>query len=229
MSAKLLIVDDEPTILLTFRAALETDGYQVQEASTADEALMAFKAEHYDLAILDLRIGADSGLHILEKMRLAGIRTPAMMLTAYGSIRDAVRAMKLGAIDFLEKPVEPKGLRKIVAEVLERHSAESAQPDPLTFESLLNAAKKAVNLQKFAEAESALAGALKLNDRSPDAHNLAGVLHEIHGDYDAAKRSYGQAIRLDRHYQPAQQNMRRIYELFHFGSSEEPILLETQP
>lgn len=60
---------------------------------------------------------------------------------------------------------------------------------------------------------------------SPEVFNLGGVLFEMLEDYDRAKRYYGQAIRLDRNYEPVQQNMRRIYELFHFGSSKEPFNL----
>lgn len=52
--------------------------------------------------------------------------------------------------------------------------------------------------------------------------NLLGVCAEHHGDYDRAKHFYGAAIRVDRHFEPAQQNMRRVFELFHFGESQEP-------
>ena len=83
----ILIIDDERTIRLTFRLALETEGYQVQEAASADEARMAFRAEKYDLVVLDLRIGEDNGLDVLTEMRQRGIQTPTLMITAYGSIR----------------------------------------------------------------------------------------------------------------------------------------------
>ena len=65
----------------------------------------------------------------------------------------------------------------------------------------------------------------KLRTDSPEVFNLGGVLFEMLEDYDRAKRYYGQAIRLNRNYEPAQQNMRRIYELFQFGSSKEPFNL----
>ena len=123
-SGKVFIVDDERTIRLTFRLALETDGYDVQEAASADEAMMGLRSEVYDLVVLDLRIGEDNGLDVLAAMRKGGVQTPTLMITAYGSIRNAVRAMQLGAIDFLEKPIEPVALRKIVAETVGRHQAD---------------------------------------------------------------------------------------------------------
>jgi lipoprotein NlpI len=67
--------------------------------------------------------------------------------------------------------------------------------------------------------------ALELNPKSVEAFNLAGVLAEISEDYNQAKKYYGQAIRLDKQYEPAQQNMRRLFEVEHFGSSKEPVNL----
>ena len=223
--AKIFIIDDERTIRLTFRLALETDGYDVEEAASSDEAMMGFKAEKYDLVILDLRIGEDSGLDVLAAMRQHGIQTPTLMITAYGSIRNAVRAMQLGAIDFLEKPIEPVALRKLVADILSRHQPRPDHVRPGSPEDHLREGKRLINLQQFDAAAEKITTALKLDDRSPEVHNLRGILFEIAGDYEAARKSYGQAIRLDSHHEGAQQNMRRIYELFNFGSSQEAIHL----
>ncbi len=223
--AKIFIIDDERTIRLTFRLALETDGYDVEEAASADEAMMGFKSEKYDLVILDLRIGEDSGLDVLAAMRQRGVQTPTLMITAYGSIRNAVRAMQLGAIDFLEKPIEPTALRKLVADILGRHRPRPEHVRPGSLEDHLREGKRLINLQQFDAAAEKITAALKLDDRSPEVHNLRGILYEISGDYEAARKSYGQAIRLDSKHEGAQQNMRRIYELFNFGSSQEAIHL----
>ena len=221
-SGKIFVIDDERTIRLTFRLALETDGYEVQEAGSADEAMMGFQAERYDLVVLDLRIGEDSGLDVLAEMRRRGIQTPTLMITAYGSIRNAVRAMQLGAIDFLEKPIEPIALRAIVAEIVGRHQPRASHVELGSQEDFLREAKRLVNLQDFQAAARMVAEALRIDDRSPEAHNLQGVLFEIAGDYDAAKKSYGRAIKLDARHPAAQQNMRRLFELFNFGRSDEP-------
>ena len=228
MSAKIFIVDDERTIRLTFRTALETEGYEVQEAASADEAMMGYKTEPFDMVILDLRIGDDNGLKLLEQMRAVGIETPGVMITAYGSVRDAVRAVKLGAIDFLPKPIEPATLRTLVMEVLRRHAhvaPTEIETEPHTFQDFLRVAKRQINLRDFPAAQASLEAALRLDERSAEsleAHNLTGVLQEMQGNYDAAQRAYGQAIKLNSRYEPAQENMRRIYELFHFGTSKRP-------
>ena len=222
-SGRIFVVDDERTIRLTFRHALETDGYEVHEAGSADEARMAFKYERYDLVVLDLRLGGDSGLDVLAEMRENGIKTPTLMITAYGSIRSAVRAMQLGAIDFLEKPVEPGTLRAAVTEIVRRHRPTSELVEPGTSPGLLREAKRLINLQNFDMASRIVAEALGVDDRSADAHNLQGVLHEIAGNYDDARKSYGHAIALVSNHPAAQQNMRRLYELFNFGSSRESL------
>ena len=220
---KIFIIDDERTIRLTFRMALETDGYTVEEAASADEAMMGFRSEKYDLVILDLRLGEDSGLNVLADMRRDGIQTPTLMITAYGSIRNAVRAMRLGAIDFLEKPIEPTALRKLAAEILGRHQVRSGPIEFGSTEDFLREAKRLINLQGFEMAGRMISEALSFDEHSPEAHNLQGVLHEIAGNYDAAKKSYGNAIKLEPNHAAAQQNMRRLFELFNFGRSEEPL------
>jgi FixJ family two-component response regulator len=180
----------------------------------------------FDLAVLDLRMPEVGGLELLEKMRQRGIQTPVVIITAFGDIPHAVRAMKLGAIDFLEKPLTPEMLRSTVAEVLRRHEAPSPlRANPQTFDELVEAAKRSLNLREFSEARKYIARALEIRSDSPEVFNLGGVLFEMLEDYDRAKRYYGQAIRLQRNYEPAQQNMRRIYELFQFGSSQEPFNL----
>ena len=226
MKPSLLIVDDEPNVRFTYRAALETEGWAVEEAPDGGAALRLMDQTSFDLAVLDRRMPEVGGLELLEKMRERGIQTPVVIITAFGDIPHAVRAMKLGAIDFLEKPLTPEMLRSTVAEVLRRHESPSPlRANPQTFDELVEAAKRLLNLREFSEARKYIARALEIRSDSPEAFNLGGVLFEMLEDYDRAKRYYGQAIRLQRNYEPAQQNMRRIYELFQFGSSKEPFNL----
>ena len=226
MKPSILIVDDEPNVRFTYRAALETEGWAVQEAPDGGAALRLMDQTSFDLAVLDMRMPEVGGLELLEKMRQRGIQTPVVIITAFGDIPHAVRAMKLGAIDFLEKPLTPEMLRSTVAEVLRRHESPSPpRANPQTFDELVEAAKRLLNLREFSEARKYIARALEIRSDSPEAFNLGGVLFEMLEDYDRAKRYYGQAIRLQRNYEPAQQNMRRIYELFQFGSSKEPFNL----
>lgn len=235
MSKQILVVDDEPNVRLNYRVTLETEGFSVKEANSGAKALEKFSAGHFDLAILDMRMPEMDGLDLLAEMRQRGVDTPAVIITAYGDIPHAVRAMKLGAIDFLKKPVTPEQLRQIAAEVMVRHE-KPASPIPevvakpgMSPEDLhvlyLENAKRLLNLRHFEQARDNLAKAMTLNPLSAEAFNLSGVLFEMLEDYGRARRHYGQAIKLDKNYEPAQQNMRRLYELFQYGSSKEPFAM----
>jgi len=224
MSTKILLVDDEPNVRLNYRITLETEGYEVFEAESSASALQQFLEHSFAVAVLDMRMPGMDGLELLAKMREVGITVPAMIVTAYSDVPHAVQAMKLGAIDFLQKPLRPEDLRRIVAEIVKRHAPQKDHPAE-TFNSHIVAAKRCLNLRSFALARIHLVKALELNAKSVEAFNLAGVLAEMLDDYDKAKKYYGQAIKLDKNYEPAQQNMRRLFELQYFGSSSEPFNL----
>jgi DNA-binding NtrC family response regulator len=173
---RVLIVDDEPNVRLNFRTALETEHCDVFEATSAGQALELLAEHSFALAILDLRMPGMDGLELLAKMRENGIKVPAVMATAYGDVPNAVKAMKLGAIDFLQKPLRPNDLRDIVDEITKR----DARPEETeTFNAHLVAAKRCLNLGAFRKARLHLVKALELNPKSVEASNLAGVLAEI--------------------------------------------------
>jgi DNA-binding NtrC family response regulator len=234
MNKRVLIVEDERNVRLTYRAALETEGFEVTEAESGSAAVEKFAQSKFDVAVLDLRMPGMDGLELLEVMREKNIKTPAVIITAYGDVPNAVKAMKLGAIDFLAKPVTPEQLRSILNEVIERHAFPTVPDRKAGLATLkykvepnihLLAAKRAINNREFEEARGHLAEVIKQNDRMIEAHNLLGVLFEMKHEYSIAKRCYGRAIAIDSNYEPAQQNMRRLYELFQFGSSKEPVNL----
>jgi DNA-binding response OmpR family regulator len=227
MNAKILVVDDEPNVRLGYRTTLEAEGYTIVEAHCGAKALDDLADGSFDLAILDLRMPDMDGLELLGQMRKHGYVTPSVIITAHGDVPHAVHAMKLGAIDFLQKPLTPEELRNVVSDVLARHSTSATPPaQPRDdFDSHIVTAQRLLNLRDFGRAKKHLIRALELNDKSAEAFNLTGVLFEMQEDYDRAKKYYGQAIKLDKRYEPAQQNMRRIFELFNFGSSKEPVAL----
>jgi DNA-binding response OmpR family regulator len=224
--ASILVVDDERNVRLMYRAALDSM-FHVDEAESAAKALEMFLDRRYDVGILDLRMPEMTGLDLLARMNEVGITTPVVFITAYADVPNAVSAMKCGAIDFLQKPITPDQLRAIVKDVLVRHVEEDRKaPGQHDFEYYLRCGKRAINLRDFSAARRNLIAALELNPDSPQALNLAGVMFEMREEFDQARRYYGRAIKLNKDFEPAQANMRRIYELFNFGSSEEPFNLE---
>jgi DNA-binding NtrC family response regulator len=232
VNKNIIVVDDEPNVRLGYRVTLETEGFAVHEANGSTQAMEAFDEQTFDLAILDMRMPEMDGLDLLAAMRERGLNTPTVIITAYGDVPHAVKAMKLGAIDFLRKPLTPEQLRALVAEVIARHETPAAidlPPVSLKYRTdgsfHLLAAKRAINYRDFNLAREHLTEALKQNDYVIEVHNLLGVLSEMNEDYKTAKKCYGRAIAINSNYEPAQQNMRRIFELFNFGSSKEPFNL----
>ncbi len=216
---RILIVDDERNVRLTYRVALETDGHRSAEAASAAEALTALQRAPFDLILLDLRMPGTDGLELLRLMRGRGIATPVVIVTAYGSLPDAAQAMRLGAIDFLQKPLRPADLRRSVAESGVASSASAvAQGSELD----LDRVRSLIHASDLRAAQAAVLRALEADERSPDAFNLAGVIAEMKGDLRQARKLYGRAIWLDTNHDAAQGNMRRLFELNHLGSSNEP-------
>jgi DNA-binding NtrC family response regulator len=187
MSKAVLIVDDEPNVRLMYRAALAGLGYDVHEAISAEAALEQFRVQKYDAAILDLRMPGMNGLELLEKMHEVGIQTPVAFITAYGDEPNAVRAMELGAIDFLSKPPTPEQLRDVVKDILLRHAPEFLNVTEKDSEYYVRCAKRAINLRDFPAASKSLIKALDLDAGSRQAINLIGVMIEMREEFESAK------------------------------------------
>ncbi len=105
MTARILIVDDEPNIRTTLGRALDLEGFDVVLASDAASGVAAVEESSPDLVLLDLKLPDHDGLWVLRQVRSRTDPPPVVMMTGHGSTDAAVEAMKLGAIDFLEKPL----------------------------------------------------------------------------------------------------------------------------
>ncbi|MCX6619678.1 MAG: sigma-54 dependent transcriptional regulator [Acidobacteria bacterium] len=101
---RILVIDDEADIRESLEALLELENYQVELAENGTSGLARLGASSYDLVLLDLMMPDRSGMEVLEEIRQRDRNTPVFMITAYGSIEVAVRALKLGANDYFPKP-----------------------------------------------------------------------------------------------------------------------------
>jgi DNA-binding NtrC family response regulator len=185
-----MIVDDEPNIRLTARAVLEADGYQVVEAGDGEEAVERLRREPVDLILLDLRMPLLGGLETLRHLREVGDDTPVVVVTAHGGVSDAVAAMKLGAVDFVEKPMTPEALRGVVSEAVGRRSASAAGPAPAAarLAEELARVQHALDRRAFDEAEFFLARALAVDPRSAEAARLRDALREGRREHEGPYR-----------------------------------------
>lgn len=117
---KILIVDDEIALRQSLNILLARNGYSVETANLATEALSILEGEHYDLVISDLRMKEMDGLELLCKIKQLYPDIEVIILTAFGSIGGAVEAMKSGAFDYVTKPFKNEQLLVVVEKALER-------------------------------------------------------------------------------------------------------------
>ena len=111
MKNTILIVDDEENIRLSLKGGLEDEGYNTLLASSGEEGFKIIEKQEVDLILLDIWMPGKDGLQILEEMKAAGFTIPVIIMTGHGSIETAIRATRLGALDFIEKPLD---LNKII-------------------------------------------------------------------------------------------------------------------
>ena len=117
---RILIVDDDITFALMLRTWLSKRGFDVETASTVAAARTALGGGGFSLVLSDMRLPDQDGIALLQWMSGAGIETPVIVMTSYAEIQNAVRCMKLGARDYVAKPVNPDELLKKIREALEK-------------------------------------------------------------------------------------------------------------
>ena len=112
--AKILVVEDRDSLRRMLTRALEQEGHAVTAAADGEQAMEGLGGEPFDLVLTDLKLPGASGLDVLEASRSRQPTAPVVVMTGYGTVEAAVSAMKLGAIDFLEKPVDLDDLFALV-------------------------------------------------------------------------------------------------------------------
>jgi DNA-binding NtrC family response regulator len=125
MTPRILVVDDERAIQIALGGLLRKEGYEVEAAGTAEQALEALGGEPFDLLLTDLSLGKGmSGIELLERSKRLRPEMPVVMITAHGTEKTAVEAMKKGAEDYVPKPFDNDEIRLVVRRALERTRLE---------------------------------------------------------------------------------------------------------
>jgi two-component system alkaline phosphatase synthesis response regulator PhoP len=130
---RILLVEDEPGLVLTLRDRLTRDGYAVETSSDGESGLERAAGETFDLVLLDVMLPRVNGLDVLRELRKRRIDTPVIMLTAKGQVLDKVAGLKLGADDYLTKPFEMVELLARIEAKLRRATAAVHPADGYQF------------------------------------------------------------------------------------------------
>ncbi len=136
--SKVLVVDDEPDVLLLCRVNLEFEGYEVVEATDGEEAMEMVRAESPDVVLLDVMMPKMDGWQVLSAIKgdeeLHDI--PVVMLTAKVQDQDQIRGWSQGAADYITKPFSPLSLSQVIAEVVSNDPEEEARRRAMVLEKL---------------------------------------------------------------------------------------------
>jgi len=211
----ILIVDDEKNIRLTLSQSLDPLKRPVKTAVNGEEALQKLQEETADLVFLDLRMPGIDGMTVLRRIKDNWPKTRVIIITAYGTIESAVEAMKLGAVDFLQKPFSPKEIRQLATQVLEREALDEASA--VDYDSLIELTKRHISDRSFPSARETARKAIAADPAQPEAYNLLAALLEIKGDLLEAQKFYRAALDIDPTFQPARANLERTTSWNKFG------------
>lgn len=191
--ANVLVVDDTKNIRTLLTQCLTFEGHAVSTASHGAEALDILARRRFDLIFLDVRMPELSGTEVLRKMRRMGVAAPVVMITAFGTVKNAVECTRLGAVAYLQKPFTENKIRQVLEEVLPSRPARGS------LESVLSSAGEKITSGRFGEAERLLKDALPAYFMEP---RLYALLSEAYAGLGKAEeeetcRRLAAAARLD--------------------------------
>ncbi|NIR49278.1 sigma-54-dependent Fis family transcriptional regulator [candidate division KSB1 bacterium] len=156
---KILVADDEGYIVKGLHALLYEEGYEVATAFNGTEALERLQNEGYAVVLVDLTLPDIDGIELLTRMRERHIMTEAIIITGKGTVSTAVEAMKKGAYDYLEKPVEPDRLKTIIMKALQHYHLvishkrlEKELKNLISYEELIGQSKEMLKVYKLIDA-----------------------------------------------------------------------------
>lgn len=188
--ARMLVVDDERNIRKNLGMVLEAAGYEVDTAGDGEKAIVKCREQHYDVALVDIQMPKMGGLELLRYLRVLRPKMAVVILTAYGTVARAVEAMKLGAVDFLEKPFDPKAIQLLCEEILLRQSLGATG----SVDELLHMAELALERKAYVEARAYLKTAMLSDAERPEPYYRLGIICETEGDGRQAAHYYSMAF-----------------------------------
>lgn len=147
---RVLVVDDDPTFCLMLKTFLTRNGYEVQEAFNVDAAIKATQEMPFDVVLTDYRLPNKTGLDLLREIKNQNPNCAVILMTQYADIRISVQAIKLGAFDYVAKPVTPDEILSVIKNALDHLSASVRSVLPRTkFEYIKGESRKAERLQQY--------------------------------------------------------------------------------
>ncbi|RKX55035.1 MAG: response regulator [Thermotoga sp.] len=202
--SRILVVDDEKNVRTMVKKVFEGE-FDVDTASNAEEALDLLKKNKYDLVFLDLDMPVVNGIELLERMKKGENPIPVIMMTTYGSVEEAVKAMKLGAKDIITKPFTQEEVTKVVEEILKEKEDEESN-----IQDMEKRIKEALTVGDIKRARNMVLELFRLKPSSPIPHFLYSLVNEKEGKLEEAIKHLNASLSLDPSYEPAKRKLGQI-------------------
>lgn len=177
-----LVVDDTKNIRLLLTQCLEFEGYTVTTAGNGTEALEILSHQSFDLIFLDVRMPELSGTEVLRQMRKMGVHSPVVMITAFGTVKNAVECTQLGAVAYLQKPFTENKVKQVLEEVLH------FKPERSNLDNILSLAEEQIKSSRFADAELLLKNSLSAFFLEPRIYLLLSEAYSGLGETEEAEK-----------------------------------------
>lgn len=178
----ILVVDDTKNIREMLKTFLELEGFNVFEAKNAEEAIELFTNNHIDLMFTDIKLPNVSGTELLKQIKKIDKSVTIIVMTAFGTIKNAVECTKYGAAVYLQKPFTTKRLKTVLDEVLRKNNIKK------DLNSYIALAKKLISEDDYCKAKDVLNKALTIDNESWEVYSLIGDIAEAEDNVEKAKK-----------------------------------------
>jgi len=178
----ILVVDDTKNIREMLKTFLQLEGYRVFEAKNADEALEIFNSHQIDLMFTDIKLPNISGTELLKQVKKINQSTTVIVMTAFGTIKNAVECTKFGAAAYLQKPFTTKRVKFVLDEVLRKSTIKK------DVNSYITLSKKLIKEKDYLKAEDVLNKSLSIDKENKEIYLLISEIAEMQGNEEKAKK-----------------------------------------
>lgn len=182
---KILVIDDTKNIRFMLTKCLELEGYQVTTAGDGKEAIELFRKEKFDLAFLDIKLPEIRGTEVLRKIRDMGVITPVIIITAYGTVKNAIECTNMGAIAYLQKPFTAEKVKSVLRELNFKFSSDN---ELMNINKYISQIEELLKQELYQDALTQLKKAVSLDPANPQVQLLFSKAYKAIGNEDYAEK-----------------------------------------
>jgi DNA-binding NtrC family response regulator len=206
---RILVADDQRDVRGNLKMILEAAGYPVEATDDSQEVLARCHGRHYDIAFVDINMAKIGAFDLIRYIRALSKGTTVVTLSQYGAITKVLEAMKLGAIDFIEKPIDARKTQMLCDEILRRRDVRTNE----TVDDLLHLADLALERNALVEVRVYLKMATHRDENRAEPYYWLSEFCEAQGDIREALHYYCRALDAGPTFQPSRKALFRLKQL----------------